>query len=143
MKFQLYLDTANSLGPNNGQALWTLNQAIIGAVSCTVLSLNFINSIPNLGLDFNSTALLPSDKRLVRCLGAQNLSMPFFTHIVRFPGLGVYDTFGSQIVPSTFKMSGMDIGTIDVTVTDSASGAIVSSMTAWNILLEFDVPAQR
>ena len=143
VKYLLYLDSANSLGPNNGQCQWALNQAIVGATSCTVLSMNFVNSIANTSINFNSTQITPSDRRYVGCLAsAQPLSLPFFVYILENPSGGFYEgTYGLylQTGANKFAMSGPAFNFVDVTVTDSASGAIVTGMTPWNMLLEMEV----
>src|ERR1700722_10423671 len=98
-RFSLYLDTANSPGANNGECQWALNQAIIGATSCTILALNFVNSIPNIALNFNSTVLTPSNERWVACQGTQTLSSPFFTYILENPSGGLYEGVNSRQFP--------------------------------------------
>jgi hypothetical protein len=141
MKIVLFLDSANSLGPNNGQCQFALNQGIVGAVSCTVLSLNFTNSIANTALNFNSAALTPSDKRFVGCLSnTQPLSCPLFSYILQDPGAGNFEGTNSNQFPSRFALSGQGFNFLDMTITDAASGAIVTGMTPWTMLLEFDVP---
>lgn len=140
MKYWLYLDTANNLGANNGQCQFALNQGIVGAKSCSVLSMNFVNSIPNISLNFNSMALMPSDRRWVGCLSnTQPLSNPFFTYILENPNGGFYEGTYSLIFPSKFAVSNPAFNYIDITITDSASGAVVTGMPPWSMLLEFEV----
>lgn len=142
MKFQLYLDSANSIAPGGDNAVtqFALNQGIVGASRCSVLNLNFINSIANTAICFNSTNLTPSDKRFVACTQTQPIQMPFLTYVLSDPGGAIYETNNSLPTPLTvFELSGQAFNYIDVTITDAATGLTVTGMTRWNMVLEFEL----
>lgn len=53
-KFQLFLDSRTSTGPNPSQCVFELNDAIVGAVECRVLSFTFANTLFNVQAGANT-----------------------------------------------------------------------------------------
>ena len=47
MKFSLFLDSRSSQGYNPSQCVWALQETIVGAVECKILSFNFCNTLNN------------------------------------------------------------------------------------------------
>jgi hypothetical protein len=143
MKFQLLLDTRTSTGSIPAQAIWSLNQGIVGATSVKILSLNFANSIAGVPcLTFNSVQLNPSDMRLVQS-DALPITVPFYIYIVNSSPFGSEGTVPSNTLQSEVALAGQGFNYIAVDVRDATTGNIATTMSDWIMLLEFTVPNHR
>jgi hypothetical protein len=93
---------------------------------------------PTTTLLFCSTALTPSGSRFV-ANSPLDIQMPFFVYPISSAGGGFETSLTTVLMKTQFALSGQSFNLVDVTLRDAQSNAVLTTMSDWQMVLEFDV----